>query len=133
LLAHFFINIGRADVLGSGVRNLYRFTKIYSGGEPELIDGDVFKTIVPLSLPNGTMSDSEALDDKMSDNASDKAHREKILAHLAINGEISASEAAKIIERNPKTARRVLLELVSEGIVATMGANRNRKYEVKSK
>jgi len=150
LLAHFFINIGRADVLGSGVRNLYQFTKIYSGGEPELIDGDVFKTIVPLSLPNGNlpsgiMSDSEALNDKMSGNegvsdkmsdnvsdnwnVSDKAHREKILAHLAINGEISASEAAKIIGRNPKTARRVLLELANEGIVATTGANRNRKYK----
>jgi len=28
LLAAFFINIGRADVLGSGVRNLYKYTKI---------------------------------------------------------------------------------------------------------
>lgn len=37
LLAHFFVNIGRADKLGSGVRNLYRYTKMYSGGEPELI------------------------------------------------------------------------------------------------
>lgn len=53
LLATFFINIGRADVLGSSVRNLYRFTKIYSGGEPELVDGDVFRTTVPLSLANG--------------------------------------------------------------------------------
>jgi len=51
LLASFFVNIGRADVLGSGVRNLYRFTKIYAGGEePELVDGDVFTTTVPLDL-----------------------------------------------------------------------------------
>ncbi|MDR1156784.1 MAG: putative DNA binding domain-containing protein [Oscillospiraceae bacterium] len=48
LLARFFVNIGRADKLGSGVRNLYKYTKIYSGGEPELIEGDVFRTIVPL-------------------------------------------------------------------------------------
>ena len=53
LLAHFFINIGRADVLGSGVRNLYKFTKIYSGGEPEFTDGDIFKTIIPIGLSNG--------------------------------------------------------------------------------
>ena len=58
LLARFFINIGRADVLGSGVRNLYEYTKIYSGGEPELIDGDVFRTIIPLCLPaNGLITD----------------------------------------------------------------------------
>ena len=49
ILARFFANIGRADKLGSGVRNLYKYTKIYSGGEPELIEGDVFKTIIPLS------------------------------------------------------------------------------------
>jgi ATP-dependent DNA helicase RecG len=48
ILARFFVNIGRADQLGSGVRNLYKFTKIYSGSEPALFEGDVFKTTVPL-------------------------------------------------------------------------------------
>jgi len=52
ILAKFFVNIGRADELGSGVRNLYKYTKIYTGGaEPELIEGSVFKIIVPL-VPN---------------------------------------------------------------------------------
>lgn len=48
IIARFFVNIGLSDQLGSGVRNLYKYTKIYSGQEPELIEGDVFKTIVPL-------------------------------------------------------------------------------------
>lgn len=49
ILAKFFVNIGRADELGSGVRNLYKYTKIYTGGaEPELTEGNVFKIIVPL-------------------------------------------------------------------------------------
>ncbi|MDR1321210.1 MAG: hypothetical protein LBK56_07270 [Gracilibacteraceae bacterium] len=43
-----FVNIGYADTLGSGVRNLMKYTKLYSGGEPELIEGDIFKTIIPL-------------------------------------------------------------------------------------
>lgn len=50
ILAKFFVNIGRADTLGSGVRNLYRYTKIYSNGEPELMEGDVFRTIIPLKV-----------------------------------------------------------------------------------
>ena len=41
--------IGYADKLGSGVRNLYKYSKIYSGKDPELIEGDVFKIIVPLN------------------------------------------------------------------------------------
>jgi ATP-dependent DNA helicase RecG len=37
LLANFFVNLGFADALVSGVRNFYKYTKIYSnGGEPEL-------------------------------------------------------------------------------------------------
>ncbi|MDR2828082.1 MAG: putative DNA binding domain-containing protein [Acholeplasmatales bacterium] len=47
-IASFFRNIGLADELGSGVRNLYRDTIIYSGKYPELIEGDIFKTIIPL-------------------------------------------------------------------------------------
>jgi ATP-dependent DNA helicase RecG len=149
LLANFFINIGRADVLGSGVRNLYQFTKIYSGGEPELIDGDVFKTIVPLSLSNGVMSDktsdNASVSDKASDNGSvsdktsdngsmsdktsDNAHRYMILAYLAEHGEINTADTAKIIGRSPETARRVLSQLVNEGVIFATGANRNRKYK----
>jgi ATP-dependent DNA helicase RecG len=50
-LANFFVQVGFADTLSSGVRNLYKYSKIYSGREPELIEGDIFKTIVPLGLP----------------------------------------------------------------------------------
>lgn len=48
ILAKIFMNIGHADTLGSGVRNLYKYTKIYCGGEPELEEGDVFRIFVPL-------------------------------------------------------------------------------------
>ena len=135
LLANFFVNIGRADVLGSGVRNLYKYTKIYSGGEPELIEGDVFRMIVPIELSdNDKMSDNVSdnlnMSDKMSDNLPDKKYRVAILSHIAKNGEISATEAATIIGRTTKTARRVLLQLVNEGFVVSTGANRNRKYKI---
>lgn len=49
LIARFFNNIGRADELGSDVRNLYKYTKIYSDSEPVLFEDDVFKVEVPLS------------------------------------------------------------------------------------
>ena len=48
IIASFFRNIWLADELGSGVRNLYRYGRLYSGKEPQLIDGDVFRIIVPL-------------------------------------------------------------------------------------
>ena len=49
LIQQFFANIGRTDTIGSGVRNLYKYTPIYSdGGKPELIEDDVFRIIIPL-------------------------------------------------------------------------------------
>jgi ATP-dependent DNA helicase RecG len=137
LLAQFFINIGRADVLGSGVKNLYRYARIYSGGEPELIDGDVFRTVIPLWLSNGStselsdkMSDKRVMSDKMSDKRimNDNEYRRLIISYLAENEEINTKTTAEIIGRSPGTARRVLSQLNCEGIITSIGANKNRKY-----
>jgi len=48
IIASFFNQIGNADELGSGTRNLYKYSKLYSDKEPELTEGDVFRIIVPL-------------------------------------------------------------------------------------
>lgn len=52
IIAAFFRNIGYADQLGSGVRNLFKYSKYYSGQEPQFIEGDVFRIIVPLDDHN---------------------------------------------------------------------------------
>jgi ATP-dependent DNA helicase RecG len=50
IIARFFKEIGLADELGSGVRNLFKYCRHYTGGkDPELIEEDIFKCIVPLS------------------------------------------------------------------------------------
>jgi len=48
IIANFFHQIGRADELGSGVRNLYHYVKLYSGAEPIFNEEDVFRLTVPL-------------------------------------------------------------------------------------
>jgi ATP-dependent DNA helicase RecG len=52
-IAKFFKEIGWVDELGSGVRNIYKYNKIYSRSEPIFIEGDVFRTIIPL-IPQAT-------------------------------------------------------------------------------
>lgn len=49
IIASFFRNIGYAEQFGSGVRNLYKYSKYYSGKEPEFVEGDVFRITVPLN------------------------------------------------------------------------------------
>ena len=49
IIASFFRNIGWSDRLGSGVRNIFKYSKYYSGEEPEFVEGDVFRIIMPLN------------------------------------------------------------------------------------
>lgn len=44
-----FREIGLADELGSGMRNTYKYTKMYSGGEPQFVEGDIFRITIPLT------------------------------------------------------------------------------------
>ena len=50
MIARFFREIGLAEELGSGVRNLYKYTKLYAdGANPQLLEDDIFKIVIPLS------------------------------------------------------------------------------------
>lgn len=48
-IAKVFREIGLADELESGMRNSYKYTKLYPGGEPIFTEADVFTTVIPLS------------------------------------------------------------------------------------
>lgn len=49
-LVKFFIQLGRAEELGSGVLNINRLIKAYSGKDaPQFVEGEVFKMIIPLA------------------------------------------------------------------------------------
>ena len=43
-----FREIGLADELGSGMRNTYKFTELYSNEKPIFEEGSIFRTIVPI-------------------------------------------------------------------------------------
>ena len=59
IIAGFFREIGRADRLGSGVRNLYKYSKDYSGADPVFTEGNNFvisvslKKLDPIRFPFG--------------------------------------------------------------------------------
>src|SRR5690606_36843242 len=48
-IAKFFMQLGRFDELGSGVLNVNKYIKAYSGNDnPQLIEGATFITIIPI-------------------------------------------------------------------------------------
>ena len=52
-IASVFREIGRAEELGSGVKNLYKYCKQYTGADPILLEQDLFK--IEMQLPIGVL------------------------------------------------------------------------------
>lgn len=103
LIQHFFANIGRTDTIGSGVRNLYKYTPIYSeGGMPELFEDDVFKISIPLNkIAAESVKESKTLskrEQKIYDMICENIHlsAEQVMAELDISRATVFRDYAKI-------------------------------------
>ncbi len=79
-IARIFKEIGLADELGSGVRNLLKYGKIYSGKDPVFIEDDIFKIIVPLK---------EDLSEEFIEDKSSQRTVEKIISAINENPKIN--------------------------------------------
>lgn len=122
MLAWFFVNIGRADRMGSGIRNLYKYTKIYSGGEPELIEGDVFKTIVPLSGTSWTVHNVPGVPDNGT--------ALLILNSITDEPAITYAQLSEKLSMNRKTIQRHIQKLKDSGKLKRIGSERSGHWEI---
>ncbi|MCL2254930.1 MAG: putative DNA binding domain-containing protein [Lachnospiraceae bacterium] len=139
IIAKFFMNIGRADQLGSGVRNLYIYTKLYSGGEPELIEGDIFKTIIPLvRVDERQMNTTDysriqpnttEYERKEADHAGEK--KRKILKYLEEHNQVSVADLTKLFALSEERIRAIMREMVKEGVVTKVGRTKSVYYILK--
>ena len=101
ILANVFLNIGYADALGSGVRNLYKYTKIYSGGEPDLEEGEVFRLTVPIARAGKNIADYKNLSERQV----------KIFNMMKSNRSITMDFIAAELGVSKKTASREVQEI----------------------
>jgi len=111
-IAAFFREIGRADKLGSGVRNIFKYTPLYSGGaRPGLIEGDIFRIVIPLA----PSMDSE-VSGKMSGKTSDG-----IMGLMRENPHITIPELASLLGVTERTIERTIQKLQKEGALKRIG------------
>jgi ATP-dependent DNA helicase RecG len=148
ILARFFGNIGRADKLGSGVRNLYKYTKIYSGSEPELIEGEVFKTIIPLTgigavgstgdeaIANVADKLPKKLAEYLPNNVAEKltpaetAFMISLLSYFDDHEWISNSEAREVSGKSDGSIKRFMRNLAVKGALEARGGTKDRQYRL---
>lgn len=147
IIAAFFRNIGYADQLGSGVRKLFKYSKFYSGKEPEFIEGDVFKIIVPLDenysydaifenknadkMPVNADKVPISVDKGMEDTLS--YQQKMIYQYMKENGKATSQQIAELLEVKQRRAREILGELIHMDLIEKHGAYKSTVYVLKKK
>ena len=125
IIANFFNNIGRADELGSGVRNLYKYTKIYSSCEPIMFEDDVFKVEIPLNTSENT--DKIPINtDKVPINFDER--KEKIILYIKERGSITNKEACELTGLKDSSIKNLFSQMVKAGLIVPNGEKKSRKY-----
>ena len=88
VIANVFRNIGWADELGSGMRNAFKFSKLYGGGEPTFEEGEIFVATIPLiksaieTKMGPTRNTKDAAFKKLVDFCSEPRSRKEMMAFL---------------------------------------------------
>ena len=108
-----FREIGLADELGSGMRNTYKYTQLYSKQQPLFEEGDIFRTIIPLKRIATKRVGGENVP---QDVPHDVPHGKNELTNFIIeqvksNNKITRQELAKKAKVSVKTVQRALSEI----------------------
>jgi len=133
IIARVFKEIGFADELGSGVRNLFKYTSIYSnGGTPELIEDDIFKITIPTNKKEagnrlaGRLVDGLAggLVDGLADS------QKKIIELILQNPKISKKEMSENIGISTTAIDKNISTLKKRNIIKRIGKDKGGYWEV---
>ena len=148
IIATFFRNIGRADRLGSGVRNLFKYSRFYSGSDPQFREGDVFRIIVPLNeaysydyklgqeRPDTVDTNFDTIDtidtiptfDLVSRNLTTEEN--VVLELLTRDAALTQKQVQNTTGYSLSTVKRIMARLQKEGVITRIGNNRSGKWQV---
>lgn len=126
LIASFFSHIGLAEELGSGTRELFKNSRLYTGRDPRLEEGLVFRAFVPtvpVDAP-ASASSGKRLDDT-SKNVDDLF---ALALELAERGEGLRTSDLVDAGVSRRTAQRMISALVDRGSLTPHGNGRSRTY-----
>ena len=89
-IAKVFREIGYAEELGSGIKNLFKYSKLYGGSDPILQENDIFTTTIILNnqaTPHDTPHDTPHADKKdlVIEFCKEEKSLQEIMAYLKLN------------------------------------------------
>lgn len=141
IIANFFTQMGRSEELGSGTRSLYKFSRLYTGRDPVLEDGDQFTAFVPVPPVMASAAGNEGDHDVTASVGESgavggpKGNRTRAEVENVVDDLLSRSSsfaATDVSERvaavSGRTVRRYLADMVKEGKLVSDPHGRSTTY-----
>lgn len=107
------LQIGRAEELGTGIRKIFKYSSLYSGDVPKVVEGDVFEVVVPLLTTTKTQI--------------------QILDYLRFKPRLTARELASLLGLSEEGVRYHIKKLKTNKQLTYNGTPRSGEWVVTKK
>ena len=120
-IAKIFREIGFADELGSGVKNLYKYSKVYGGSDPLIVEGEVFK--IEIQTTQVTTQETTQEIKKLST-------KERVLEELEKNSSLTRDDLSQLVGVSAEAIKQHLSNLKKEGKLERVGSTKSGYWKV---
>lgn len=133
ILMKMFNLIDIGERAGSGIPSIYYVWKNQGWNEPR-ITHTYEPNRIELSLPLIKNDDKNVTitGDGKKSNGKSEIQKAMIIEHLTDHADATVAELSELLDVKTSRVKKLIYELIDENIIAAEGANRNRKYKLKS-
>lgn len=134
-MANFFVQLGRAEHLGTGVRNIFRYTGLYTSQQPQIVDDDLYTVQIPLPVELTKLAELDTIQKAIQRTIQKKqitltSLQLKVLVELSILPTRSRAELSQIIDIGEGDIISSISALKKKGLLARKGGRRYGNWAV---
>lgn len=127
VVSKFFRQIGRAEELGSGIRNMFKYVSHYTPRKsPDFFEGDIFKAFIPVPVPQVPESKDQSLKKRGKPELGESgvkitANQQGILKLISEDKDVSIVEIADRMEIATSTVENNIIKLKEKDLLERVG------------
>ncbi len=128
-ITKFFIQMGRAEEIGSGITNVHKYLPLYiENASAEFIEGSKFKTIIHFNLKK----DFSGLNDGINEgiNGGINKNQLQVLELIRQQKNVKTKDVAEILQLSISTVDRLFKKLKDNQWITFKGPKKSGKYEL---